>query len=75
MIICPLCSGDLTRHVCQHKICWFCLSCRQMLSDLLVERYNFHPSGSVEIAEVIPKTITPPKRKTTTDYPPKLLAS
>ncbi|MGB3188231.1 hypothetical protein [Lyngbya sp. PCC 8106] len=61
MIICPLCSGELTRHVCQHTICWLCLNCRQTLSDFLVERYNDQPAnlGGVAIANVSQNSITP----------------
>lgn len=61
MIICPLCSGELTRHVCHHKICWFCSDCRQTISDFLVEQYNDQSLGLVAIAKVSLNSITPQK--------------
>ncbi|KKD38325.1 MAG: hypothetical protein WAN66_24060 [Limnoraphis robusta] len=69
MIICPLCSGELTRHVCQHKICWFCSDCRQTLSDFLVGRYNYQSLGLAAIAKVSLNSITP--QKTTVPIPLK----
>ncbi|MEB3278399.1 MAG: hypothetical protein VKK42_05685 [Lyngbya sp.] len=73
MKICPLCSGELTRHVCQHQISWFCLNCRETLSNLLVERYNEQPSALVAIANPSQNAITP---KTNNRFSPsKKLAS
>ncbi|MEA5520194.1 hypothetical protein VB834_24610 [Limnoraphis robusta Tam1] len=73
MIICPLCSGELTRHVCQHKICWFCSDCRQTISDFLVEQYNDQSLGLVAIASTQSKFHHSPKNNRS--YPTKKLAS
>ncbi len=73
MIICPLCSGELTRHVCQHTICWFCLDCRQTFSDFLVAQYNYQSSDLVAITKVSPQSLT--SQKNNRSYPSQKLAS
>lgn len=31
---CPCCNGNLLRHICNSRIYWFCLACRQEMPDL-----------------------------------------
>ncbi|MBU7584032.1 MAG: hypothetical protein KAF91_14165 [Nostoc sp. TH1S01] len=54
---CPCCGGSLLRHVRHGELYWFCLSCRQEVPLLTINRLN---NGETRTTGVL----TPPKINT-----------
>ena len=52
---CPCCGGSILRHVRNHEVYWFCLSCRQEVPVLTVNGVS-KPNLETRNQEVLPQT-------------------
>jgi hypothetical protein len=52
---CPCCGSSILRHVRNHEVYWFCLSCRQEVPVLTVNGVS-KPNLETRNQEVLPQT-------------------